>query len=144
MDHLFTSNTHAIALLESEIGREEKALADEEAELERLQNNMKNTELIRRKQAKNIHFLAQEFLSDTTQLNPTTTSIQPSEKTFVLTTSPEKDPSLAPIVTQLNSHLNSMHNAAKQTHGIDNALRKTQAAMDILVNQRMMMGKDTG
>ncbi|KAL9618518.1 MAG: hypothetical protein Q9160_006774 [Pyrenula sp. 1 TL-2023] len=138
LDCQLIKTTHAINILEGEITREQESLDKEEAELERLQKDLKTNDVLRRRRVKNVHPLASSFTNIVSKISDSTDKIYCATSAIDSSRPSSNDPSLAQLVAQLSDHLYSMQNNSKLTVGVKDAISNSQAALDIVIGSALV------
>ena len=135
LEDQLTDNIHSINLLRAQVAQEERSLQEDRRELASLNNNMKSTEALRRRQQKTLHPLAQavretQMAVQQTESDDETSNIlnnhHPGSKAWML---PEADLDVQPLLKQLRSHLDTIHNNTAGVQPIGAAVTEAQAAI---------------
>lgn len=112
---------HSVALLKSEIRREEEMLEQETKALERLERNAKEDRARRRAEVRKFHPSLRKPEGVVEGLEAEGLSLA-EDKDDVVLKEEELDEDVASVVRELHNHLDSIDNNLKQVDGIEEAL----------------------
>ena len=119
---------HSVALLKSEIRREEEMLEQETKALERLERNAKEDRARGRAEVRKFHPSLRKPEGIVEGLEAEGLSLAEDEGDVVLKED-ELDEDFAPVVKELHNHLDSIDNNFKQVDGIEVALMAAEAEL---------------
>lgn len=119
---------HSVALLKSEIRREEELLEQETKALERLERNAKEDRARRRAEVRKFHPSLRKPEGVVEGLGAEGLSLA-EDKDDVVLKEEELDEDVARVVRELHNHLDSMDNNLKQVDGIEEALMVAEAEL---------------
>ncbi|KAK5050336.1 hypothetical protein LTR84_003617 [Exophiala bonariae] len=155
-----TMNQRSNRLLRNQIRREQRALKDDKAELSRLEAALNSSFSLRQKQERGLHPLARladegeeeehedEDENQRPHKNPTEKDsidrindiagifAQPQTSTISLDPDQQSHPELAPLLTQLRNHLQSMDNNTASIRPVLHAMSEAQTALDLFAAAR--------
>ena len=137
-----TADIHSIGLLNVEIGKEEKALTEDQAELATLERGLRDSEAMRQLQEKGLHPLASlvqhdESISSSDNNEP----VQQRINQQAWMDDAENDENLKLLLKQFKSHLESMHHNTENLVDISKVLPNAQAALNMFT-ARALQGDD--
>ncbi|MCJ1397831.1 hypothetical protein MMC11_001027 [Xylographa trunciseda] len=131
LEHQLTLILHSTALLQSQITKEKRLLAKEQAALNELKRNAKAEVNIRRRQtSKRPEVLRQLIRVEDFEDNAVSIGLVKLESIKLSSLEMNIDASLQPLLLQLRSHLESMENNATQMKGMKIALLQTAAVLE--------------
>lgn len=114
IEEQLSSNTHAMKLLQAQLAKEEELLKQDEAEVKYLEESLKSNEAIRRQQSRTLHPMARKLLNSHLDVGSADLhKIEEKECTSSLQILFE-DEDVLPLLEQLQSHLDSMHNNSRE------------------------------
>ncbi|KAI9844561.1 MAG: hypothetical protein M1837_005520 [Sclerophora amabilis] len=132
-----TPAVHSIELFRSEVAKERQRLGADQARLDELKRNARTEESMHKRQAKkNLHPLLHQAatLNDgEVRFNASELTAEEVKPDHGLET--EDDQAVAPVLAQLQNHLESMHSNTSFLEGIGDQLIRSRAAVEtVLIN----------
>ena len=125
-----TADIHSINLLRAQIAREEQLLNQDKAEVEHLEESLKANEAYRRDQSRTLHPTARKLgqIEDSTDL----LALEAKDKKRVRISIAElfEDEEMAPILQQLQNHLDSMQSNVADVKGVRSAVKQAAAELE--------------
>ncbi|KAK5088172.1 hypothetical protein LTS08_004769 [Lithohypha guttulata] len=130
LEEQFTSNTHSANLLRAQIAKEEELLRQDEQEVTRLEQGLKDNELIRKEQARSLHPIARTLgeSSSGVDLTAQTSGI----KSDIHLSELFQDEDLQPVLIQLLSHLDSIDENTEHIREVKRMIDATTTNLDVL------------
>lgn len=126
LENQLTSNIHSVALLKTQIKKEEEAMREENDELHVLEQSAKGAQALRKAQAKRLHALAMEQAGEAAEEE---TAVQTAPLELDLDLENDKDAKI--LVDQLRSHLESIRTNTAGTKEIVDVMEEVQAKLDV-------------
>ena len=130
-----TADNHSAALLKAEIRKERRQLQQDQLELEVLEKGQRDTKAMRKQHDKGLHPLAcsAQAVGASHDRRARQSHIVPDSTST--TADLDKDPTIQPLLKQLRSHLESMHNNTICVSDTKDAITRSAAALDIFTWQ---------
>lgn len=129
IEEQLSSNIHAMKLLSAQLAKEEELLKQDEADARYLEESLKSNEAIRRKQSRTLHPMAQQLVNHNVHhcsaFDGVETQAMPSLQVLF------DDEDMLPILEQLQSHLESLHNNSRTIKEVQSIVEKTNLALRI-------------
>lgn len=121
---------HSSSLLEAEIEKEQKLLAEDETELENLETAWRDAEATRKRHSKGLHPLARATVDTTDGQGYSDIPVVASKALTPIIIDVGNDVHLNSLLKQVRSHLESMQNNTSSLEDIPAAINSAQAALN--------------
>jgi len=112
-------------------------LSEDRKELDSLERGLKDAEAMRSLQDKRLHPLAGKVTEGSITIPIRKAEQQPHSHSHITLDEIEDDPQFQPLLKQLRSHLDSMHNNTARLQRLPGAIEVCQAALSMFIWRKM-------
>lgn len=129
IEEQMTADIHSINLLRAQIAKEERLLKQDKAEVDHLEESLKSNEAYRRDQTRTLHPTARKLGQKADSIDLLALEAKDKKPIWTSITDLFKIQEMAPILKQLQNHLDSMQSNVADTRVVSSAVK--QAAVEL-------------